>query len=188
MRAMILASRGHEADARADLEPAVAALETNRDIQFQGSLLHSAIPVFDILDDRERAAELCERLAGIDPRNGHRRFAPPIFAETVVAIARCGYADRFVARFAAARPHRRLEAARLIWAGRAIEAAEIYAAASPLEEALARLFGAEQLAAAGRGAESAVQLERGLAFFRAVGARRIVERAAGRLRAAAAAE
>src|SRR5690348_18093823 len=52
-----------------------------------------------------------------------------------------------------------LDAARLVWTGRAVEAADIYAGASPREEATARLFAAEQLRAAGRTAESAVQLE-----------------------------
>ena len=65
-----------------------------------------------------------------------------------------------------------------------MEAADIYAGASPQEEATARLLAAEQLRAAGRTAESAVQLERGLAFFRAVGARRIVEQAEELLAAA----
>jgi tetratricopeptide (TPR) repeat protein len=185
-RAMILASRGRDAEAHADLDLAVAFLETNRDIQFQASLLTAAVPVYDILGDRAGAAALLDRLLGIGRPT--TTFAPPLLADTVIAIARHGYGGRFLERFAGALPHRRFEAACLVWTGRAVEAADIYAGASPQEEAAARLFAAEQLRAAGRTAESAVQLERGLAFFRAVGARRIIEMAEEPLRAAAAAE
>ena len=181
-RAMIFASRGRDAEAHADLDLVVASLETNRDLQFQGSLLTMAIPVYDILGDRTRVAALLDRLLAIGRPT--TAFAPPFFAETAIAIARHGYGDRFLERFAESRPHRRLAAARLVWTGRAVEAADIYAGASPREEATARLFAAEQLRAAGRTAESTVQLERGLAFFRAVGARRIVEQAEELLAAA----
>jgi tetratricopeptide (TPR) repeat protein len=185
-RAMILAARGQEAEARADIDVALAALDTNRDVQFQASLLTSAIPVYDILGDRQRATELLERLMSIGRPSS--RFAPPLFAETVVAIGRFGFGDRFLARFDGAHRHRRLEAARLVWTGSAAEAAELYASAGPQEEATTRLFAAEQLAETGRAAEAAAQLERGLAFFRAVGARRIVEQFGGGLVPAAAAE
>ena len=71
-----------------------------------------------------------------------------------------------------------------MWAGRPAEAAEIYASGSPQEEAAARLLAAEQLAAEGRTTEAAAQLERGLAFFRAVGAHKIVREAEALLAAA----
>ena len=185
-RATILAARGRDAEARADLDVVVASIETNRDIQFRAALLTAAAPVYDVLGDRARVAELLDRLLQIAPPA--RTFAPPFSAEVAVAIARHGYADRFLERFAQARPHRRLEAARLVWTSRAVDAVEIYADGSPWEEATVRLLAAEQLRAAGRTAESGLQLERGLAFFRAVGAKRIVELAESPLRAAAAAE
>jgi hypothetical protein len=178
-RAIVLAARGRDAEARADLDAVISALETNSEIQFQASLLVAAAPAFDILGDGVRAAEMLERLIEFQPPS--RTFAPPLFAEAAVAIARHGYAERFLERFAEARPHRRLEAARLVWTGRAVEAAEIYAGASIFEEATARVFAAEQ-------SGDRAQLERGLAFFRAVGARRIVERAEAALVPAAAAE
>jgi tetratricopeptide (TPR) repeat protein len=185
-RAMILAARGRDAEARADLDVILASLESNRDIQFQATLVTAAAPVYDILGDGIRAAALLERLFELG--RSAKVFAPPFFAEIAISLARHGHADRCLERWASARPHRRLEAARLVWTSRAAEAAEIYADASPREEAVARLFAAEQLRAAGRPAEAAVQLERGLAFFRAVGAKRIIEQAEGPLRAAAAAE
>jgi hypothetical protein len=75
-----------------------------------------------------------------------------------------------------------------VWTRRAAEAAELYAHAAPLKEATARLLAAEQLAQAGRSAEADVQLQRGLAFFRAVGATKIVRDAEALLAASAAAE
>ena len=122
-RAMILASRGRDAEAQADLDLAVAFLETNRDIQFQASLLTAAVPVYDILGDRARAAALLDRLLGIGRPT--TTFAPPLLADTVIAIARHGYGGRFLERFAGALPHRRFDAACLVWTGRAVEAADI---------------------------------------------------------------
>jgi hypothetical protein len=55
---------------------------------------------------------------------------------------------------------------------------------SPHDEAVARIEAARQLAAAGHSREADVQLERGLAFFRAVGATKIVRDAEGLLAAA----
>jgi class 3 adenylate cyclase/tetratricopeptide (TPR) repeat protein len=187
-RAMILAARGQEAEARDELDRVVAALDTNRDIQFQASLLHYSAPVYVVLGDRRRARELFDQLIAVEARAPFSQFAPPVTADTAVAMAQCGLADHFLERFANARTHRRLEAARLVWTGRAAEAAELYAHAAPQEEATARLFAAEQLARAGRPAEAAAQLERGLAFYRAVGATKIVADASALLAAAAAAE
>jgi hypothetical protein len=65
-----------------------------------------------------------------------------------------------------------------------IEAADAWALVSPHDEAVARLEAARQLAAAGRVREADVQLERGLAFFRAVGATKMVRDAEGLLSAA----
>jgi hypothetical protein len=45
---------------------------------------------------------------------------------------------------------------------------------SPHDEAIARVEAARQLAAEGRTREADLQLERGLAFFRAVGATKMV--------------
>jgi class 3 adenylate cyclase len=174
-RAIVLAERGGDGEARRDAEAATAAIESNRDVQFQASLLVGVAPVWEILGERERAKESLDRLLTVAARIN--RFAPPYDANLVVAIAHCGYGERFLERTAEARPHRRLEAARLAWCGRAVEAAQMYADSCPQEEAAARLLAAEQLAAAGRTEEAAVQLERGLAFYRAVGATRVVQRA-----------
>jgi class 3 adenylate cyclase len=184
-RAFIAASRGFEAEARSEMEAVLATLDSNSDIQFQAGLLNNAVAAFSLLGDFSRASELLERLLVIDEDVGVRRgFAPPMSVDFVAGVARCGCGGRYLAAFAEARPHRRLEAARFMWAGRAVDAAEIYASAGPQEEAAARLLAAEQLAAEGRTAEAATQLERGLAFYRAVGAHKIVRDAESLLSAA----
>jgi class 3 adenylate cyclase len=184
-RACILAARGQEPQARSEVESVLAMLDSNRDVQFQAGSLNSSVTVFGILGDFARASDLLEQLLAIDGDVGARsRFAPPFFADFAAAVARCGYGERYRAAFVDANLHKRLEAARLMWTGRAVEAAEIYASGSPQEEAAARLLAAEQLVAEGRIAEAATQLERGLAFYRAVGAHKIVREAEALLAAA----
>jgi tetratricopeptide (TPR) repeat protein len=171
-RATILASRGDAEGAAADLEEGVAPIDSNADIQFQGAVVVGAAPICVLLGDTARAAALVERLAA--SHRAFARFAPPFTADFAASVLRCGRSGMFLERFADAKPHARLAAARLLWSARAAEAAEIYARAAPEEEAVARLVAAEQLAAGRRSAEAAVQLERGLAFFRAVGATHVV--------------
>ena len=79
---------------------------------------------------------------------------------------------------------RRVRAALLLLEGRVLEAADAWALVSPHDEAVARLEAARHLAAAGQSREADLQLERGLAFFRAVGATKIVRDAEGLLSAA----
>ena len=72
--------------------------------------------------------------------------------------------------------------------GNAVEAADAWARISPYDEAVARIEAARVLTGHGRRSEADVQLQRGLAFFRAVGATRIIAQAEAPSAAAAAAE
>jgi class 3 adenylate cyclase/tetratricopeptide (TPR) repeat protein len=172
-RAIILAARGDGAGAGLDLDAALARFEDTADTQFRAPILGDSAKVCLLLDEPDRARELVARL--VDATEGlDRRYAPPFTADAVAMHVRTGYAERFLERFGSAVVTPRLAAARLAWQGRAAEAAEIFVSAGPEEEAAARMLGAEQLAAQGRTGEAALQLERGLAFYRAVGATKIV--------------
>jgi hypothetical protein len=76
----------------------------------------------------------------------------------------------------------------LLLSGEVVEAADAWARVSPHCEACARLHAARVLLANGQRGEADVQLQRGLAFFRAVGATKVVRDAESLLAAAAAAE
>jgi hypothetical protein len=65
-----------------------------------------------------------------------------------------------------------------VYIGQTLDAADLYAQiGNPEEEAAVRLLAAEQLAAAGRDDEADAQAQLALAFYRAVGATAIVDRA-----------
>ena len=106
------------AEARSEIETALAMLDVsrNRDVQFQAYTLNSATSAFAILGDFRRASELLERLIVIDEDVGGRaHFAPPFHADFTAAVARCGFGERYLAAFADASSHPRLEAGRLMW-------------------------------------------------------------------------
>jgi hypothetical protein len=105
-------------------------------------------------------------------------------AKNTVLVIRAGDAEGWLARHSRDAKTRRVRAALLLLEGRVVEAADAWALVSPHDEAVARLEAARQLAEEGRTREADVQLERGLAFFRAVGATKMVRDAAGRLSAA----
>ena len=182
-RAVMLAARGDEAGARADLEAALARLGDTADTQFQAPILSVGAHVRVLLGDAGGARELLEQLTAV-VREVDTRFAPPFTADIVATIAGCGFAERWLERFAESVVTPRLAASRLCWTGRAAEAADFFALAGPEEEARVRLLAAEQLSGQGRTAEAAAQLERGLAFYRAVGAVRVVHDAEQLLAAA----
>jgi len=174
-RAGILAARGDER-AESDLEHALGQLDVTKDAQVQIPTLLGGARVSLLLGDRQRAAELLDRAAPIARAFAHR--APVIPAEIVATIVRVDRTAVWEDIFADAAPTRRIEALRLVLAGRTVEAAEMYARiGGPSEEAVVRLLAAQQLVDAGRRAEADVQLQRALAFYRAVGATRVVAEA-----------
>jgi len=104
---------------------------------------------------------------------------------TLVMIVRLGRAEEWIERLANTMDTPRMRAAHLLLSGRTVEAADAYPHVSgAADEAAVRMLAAEQLVAAGRRAEADVQLQRALAFYRAVGASRIVRRAETLLAAA----
>jgi tetratricopeptide (TPR) repeat protein len=183
MRAWVLAARGRASAAAEDLERGLDGLAEMPDTQvvIPANLLAAAVSL--MLGEEERAADLLD-VALVHAREAPHR-APAIGAEVVVAMVMLGRADAWLTHLAPAADTWRIVAARLLLSGRPSEAADIYAAnRTPTEEASARLLAARQFAAAGQRAEADVQLQRALAFYRAVGAVRVVAEA-GELLAAA---
>jgi hypothetical protein len=99
-----------------------------------------------------------------------------------------GFADQWRERHRRNAPTLRVQASILMLDGDPVAAAEAWARVSPYDEAIARLDAARALDAQGRRAEAEAQLQRGLPFFRAVGATRVVQQAEALLAPAAAAE
>ncbi len=182
VKAQILASRGFTDDALALRDGALERLAGTTDIQASIPTLFSAAWVSLIVDDEARAAELVRQVLPIVQATRHR--APGVGASEIVTAMRVGDADDWIAHHARHAETRRVLAALALLAGRWTEAADLWARVSPYDEAIARLHGARELVAAGRRAEADVQLQRGLAFFRAVGATRVVRGAEALLAAA----
>jgi hypothetical protein len=135
-----------------------------------------------VIGEEERARRLVDRVYPLVLGMRHR--ATGVDAANTVLVIRAGRADEWHAVHSRDAMTRRTRATLLLLEGRVIEAADAWALVSPHDEAVARLEAARQLAEAGRAREADVQLERGLAFFRAVGATKIVRDAEGLLSAA----
>jgi class 3 adenylate cyclase len=175
-RGWILAARGDATSAERDLERGLEGAEMLIDRQASVPTYLLGAAVSRLLGDESRAVEHLDHASAL-VRAGHHR-APGISAELVVMIVHLGRADEWLEMFADAVDTQRMAAVRLTLSGRMIEAADEWARFSgPTDEAVVRLLAARQLAEAGRRAEADVQLHRALAFYRAVGATRIVAEA-----------
>jgi hypothetical protein len=182
LKAYMLGARGQLGAARACRDEGLALTETMSDAQ-------SAIPGFLdagwaslVIGDEELAYRLVERVYPMVLDIRHR--TPGVDAKNTVLITRAGQAKQWLEVHKRHADTRRVRAARLQLEGRLLEAADAWALVTPHDEAVARVEAARQLAAAGRGREADLQLERGLAFFRAVGATKFVGDAEGLLSAA----
>jgi class 3 adenylate cyclase/tetratricopeptide (TPR) repeat protein len=182
VKAYILAARDQLGAARACRDDGLVLTEKIPDAQ-------SAIPGFLeaawaslVIGEEELAARLVDRVLPLV--QGMRHRAPGIDGSDTVVVIRAGRAQDYFEVHKHHADTRRVRAALLLFEGRVIEGADAWALVSPHDEAVARLEGARQLAAAGRQGEADVQLERGLAFFRAVGATKMVRDAEGLLSAA----
>jgi tetratricopeptide (TPR) repeat protein len=182
LKAYLLAARDQLGPARACRDEAIPLTEKIPDVQSAIPGLFEAAWASYILGEEELAARLVGRVLPLAMRMRHR--APAVDAKNTVMViqARCGQEWLDLHRRHAAT--RRVRAALLLLEGRVVEAADAWALVSPHDEAVARLEAARQLAAAGRLREADVQLERGLAFFRAVGATKMVRDAEALLSAA----
>jgi tetratricopeptide (TPR) repeat protein len=184
--AHVLVGRGELAKACAIRDDALAALGDGSDVQTMIPTLLNGAWISYIAGEHDHMRSLVERALPIVV--GSRYRAPGAGAPGLSVISASGLAEHWRTHFDRAAITRRTVAGQLYLQGRLVEAADAWARVSPYDEAVGRWEAARALAAAGRDAEAAVQRERAFAFFRAVGARRLIELADAPLRAAAAAE
>jgi class 3 adenylate cyclase/tetratricopeptide (TPR) repeat protein len=182
LKAYLLAARDQLGAARACRDEAIPLTEKIPDTQSAIPGLFEAAWASFVIGEEELACRLVDRTLPFARAMRHR--APAVDAKNTVSVirARCGQEWLELHRQNAGTL--RVRAAVLLLEGRVVEAADAWALVSPHDEAVARIEAARQLAAAGRMREADVQLERGLAFFRAVGATKMVRDAEGRLSAA----
>jgi class 3 adenylate cyclase len=180
--AYVLAARDQLGVARACRDEAIALIEKIQDTQRAIPGLFDAAWASHVIGEEEIARRLVDQVYPV--ALDIRQRAPGVDAKNTVLIIRAGDAEKWHALHERHADTRRVRAALLLLEGRVIEAADAWALVSPHDEAVARIEAARQLAAAGRMSEADVQLERGLAFFRAVGATKFVRDAEGLLSAA----
>jgi hypothetical protein len=174
-RAIILASRGDIDTARSLRDGALGRIaDSTEDQAVIPTLLWSAwISLIAGDDDLMRTL-----VADAWPVVEHSRYrAPGVGATETAVVMRSGLTEEWRRRHEANAPTARVEAALLMLRGNAVEAADAWAPISPYDEAVARIEAARVLVGQGRRSEADIQLQRGLAFFRAVGARRVIEQA-----------
>jgi hypothetical protein len=181
-KAYILAARDQLAPARACRDDAMALTEKIPDAQSAIPGLFDAAWVSFVIGEAELAHRLVEQVYPLVQAIRHR--TPGVDAKNIVLVIRSGGAEKWHALHERHAKTRRVRAALLLLEGRVVEAADAWALVSPHDEAVARIEAVRQLGVAGHVREADVQLERGLAFFRAVGATKIVRDAEG-LRSAA---
>jgi class 3 adenylate cyclase len=182
LKAYMLAARDQLGAARACRDEALRLTEKIADAQSAIPGLLDAAWASLVIGEEHLTRRLAERAYPLVLEIRHR--APGVDAKNTVLIIRTGGAEKWHAIHQRDSKTRRVRAALLLLEGRVVEAADAWALVSPHDEAVARIEAARQLAAAGRPREADVQLERGLAFFRAVGATKMVRDAEGLLSAA----
>jgi hypothetical protein len=139
-----------------------------------------------LADDPSRARELVMEAEVVAANLAYR--APGVGGFIAATIARTGRSDAWLAIHSRGAPTRRILALRLLLSGDVVAGADAWARVSPHDEACARLYAARVLLGEGLRGEADIQLQRGLAFFRAVGATKVVRDGEALLAAAAAAE
>ena len=182
VKGYMLAARDQLDAARACRDEALALTEKIPDAQsaIPGLLLAGWVSL--VIGEEKLARRLVERVYPLVVAIRHR--VPGVDATNTVLVIRAGFGEKWRGLHEQHAKTHRVRAALLLLEGSVVEAADAWALVSPHDEAIARIEAARQLAAAGRMREADVQLERGLAFFRAVGATKIVRDAEGLLSAA----
>jgi predicted ATPase/class 3 adenylate cyclase len=180
LRAWVFAARG--VPGAIDLvDRALVGVEDAQDFQAIVPRLVGAASVLDVLGERARATALLDRVLSY----GYYPRAPGIGGTWLASIVRLERGEGWKQILSNAVDTPRVRMARLVLSGRTVEGADrCLEASGPSDEAALRLLAAEELSSQGLRAEADVQLQRALAFYRAVGASHIVRRAEQLLAAA----
>jgi class 3 adenylate cyclase/tetratricopeptide (TPR) repeat protein len=171
VRALIRLARGDGQGALADSERALTLARAAQDPQalYPALAFHSQILL--TIGLRAEAVPFVDELLALLPSRGSGlvSYWASTLAVVLTALGRRDEVEPVIET--AAISTRWLDAARAYAAGAFEEAADVYAEIGALpDEAFARLRGAETLVDAGRRVDADAQLQRALAFYRAVGA------------------
>jgi tetratricopeptide (TPR) repeat protein len=185
-KAIVLAARGDREQALALRDRALESTSgvTEHQVVIPNRMMCAGVSL--LADDPTRARELVLETEVVAVNLAYR--APGLGAFVATTIAETGRNEAWLAIHSRGAPTRRVLALRLLLTGDVVAGADAWARVSPHDEACARLHAARVLVGQGLRAEADVQLQRGLAFFRAVGATKLVRDAESLLAAAAAAE
>jgi class 3 adenylate cyclase len=178
VRAELRLARGDTRGAIADAEQALELARIVAEAQALNYMLTAGTHVLALASERDRALEIAHELLDSVRRGNLMQFAVinlPSFAQAAVRLS---LEDELLDALASQPKSRWTEAVEAYVAADYPAAADVLAeAGAKVDEAHARLRAAEQLAAAGKGAEADEQRERAIAFYRAVGANRYLEEA-----------
>jgi class 3 adenylate cyclase/tetratricopeptide (TPR) repeat protein len=184
--AEISASRGEVAAARELRELALERASAAVDRQAVIPSLMDGAWVSLLIGETDRARDLVDEALPWVLAARHR--APGVQSHVAILAKAVGRGDEILERHRRNAPIKRVRATIAALEGRVVESAELWAEISPYDEAWARLHAGRVLLDQGHRSEAEVQLERGLAFFRAVGAAKVIRDHEALLGAAAAAE
>ena len=185
-KAIVLAARGEREHALALRDRALESTAgiTEHQVVIPARMFSAGVTL--LADDPSRARELVMEAEVVAANLAYR--APGVGGFIAATIARTGRSDAWLAIHSRGAPTRRILALRLLLSGDVVAGADAWARVSPHDEACARLYAARVLLGEGLRGEADIQLQRGLAFFRAVGATKVVRDGEALLAAAAAAE
>jgi tetratricopeptide (TPR) repeat protein len=176
LRALIFAARGEDSDARFALERGLAAANPKGGTQAVAPILNIGAQVKLLLGDFDGARELIARLLDTLRESGIR--APGLDGGAAATFWRTGFADAWLEIAEEFAETGRVWAAKLVISGRAADAVALYEQiGTPHEVAAVARVAAEQLVREGKVVEAQPFVEASLAFYRAVGATRVMAQA-----------
>lgn len=173
VRAMIRLARGDDEGALTDAERAIAHGRTISDPQVAYYLLSLGTYVVSVLGDRQRAHSLAQEFLEVLRSRAELQFALITLPTFAAAARRLDLGPDLLEALAEHRANPWVDVARAYARADFATAADLLHRIGSLpDEAEARLRAAEQASVAGGAGEAQDQLERAIAFYRAVRAKR----------------